>query len=527
MTFKSTLRATIGLFLSLFCLASFLGVPVIIMMYPTDIYGVGLICEFLGWSFGILFLISLAVRLWTTSSFNAAGTVGSLPPAIHSKASYVFRKLGKSLWSKIGLAVLIIILIPQVIFGPFLFVYVSILYSLDRFLFFVFFLLAVLAVSFSVRFFNFPKTTFWRLGLLVWLYLCLSLVFFTVFKWGPRPGSCEKYYDQRGVRAVLTREQLRMIEGQERSLPYDSVMSGDGRHLIVSLKRTDAEPGALVKVDIQRREVVSILMTGNRESKRNEFPERLAISQQRKEVYALVYSRDHHSVLVADYSDDGLRIKEVIPLPGEPRNVFVDLRNHNLILMLTDKPPYRIVLYDMETLQPIRKLSRSPHSDADQFMAFSNDHKWIYLASMGLTHKLFEIDTDTYETVRRKYFFWPFLGIALDEPGGMIYCSSPLTYEVYKIDRAAFELVEKIPVAGGLSDLDIDPELRQLYNGYYGGTLEITDLDSGELMGSIKLGHLLRNIYYDRRAKRLFACSGCGVFEIDPQTFLRTNPIIK
>jgi len=75
-------------------------------------------------------------------------------------------------------------------------------------------------------------------------------------------------------------------------------------------------------------------------------------------------------------------------------------------------------------------------------------------------------------------------------------------------------LIGSIPVTGGLSHLALDPHLRELYVGYYGGRVEAVDLDSKKRLWTVEVGRMLRKIRYHEKMKSLFVSSGCGIFEI-------------
>ena len=506
----------------------FIGVPAVVVFRPLDLYGTLPIKRFL----------VLAVPVACAYSGAVLGYHRLASLLLHSRyraAAYLLRatrhaygKLALLLAAAVSLMVWAprftneyLLTIPSQIV-----VYASILYALDRALFFGLFGLDLVLVCSLVRWFRAPKRRIWQAGLFVWLYFWCALVFFSAFKAGPAAAHCRGLGQRSaGVRVLLSREGLGSLVGQQESLPYDVVAGADGRYLVASLKRTDFRPGALVKIDLEKGVVVGLLPVGDPSSGLMEFPEQLACDPDSHEVFALVYSPGRYRLLVVDGLGEGFRVAATIPLPGEPNGVFFNKKERTVFVSLTGKAPWSGVVIDTKgsDIHISRSLPRRPASDADYDLVLSAALDAGFRSNMGPGDKLLEIDPRTYSVVRGTYLVWPLFGLAVDEQRGRLYAASPLTYSVFEIDCTTLGLIDSIPVTGGLSHLALDPHLRELYVGYYGGRVEAVDLDSKKGLWTVELGRMLRKIRYHEKTKRLFVCSGCGIFEIDPAKVSRAG----
>ncbi len=504
-------------FLRLYGLVALIGAPLIPIFLFIYLYGYGPLITFLRVAFFFTLFLSLALSWWRHFT-DARRVLRTWPPAYVRKA---WKRIYVKIFALFACVALVAKLSPHFLndyllhIPAHLIVYVAILYSLDRPLFLLLLVLDALLIFFLARVLRFPKRTLFRVGLFVWVYFCFAQIFFVAFKYGPTPTSCSKIVLQPGLRVLLSRSQIQALEGQEKSLPYDTVVSNDGRYLIASLKRIDFKPGALVKIDVERATVVGLLAVGDGQPGRMEFPEQLAIDPEQDELYALVYSPGHYRVLVVSGYGESLHKEGSIPLPGEPTYVFANLRDKNIFVPLTDKAGYKGVVIDTTSRQIVKKLPRETHSDANGQLVTTGEYEKVYQASFGPGDKLFEIDPSTYQTIRSKYLVWPLVSLVFDDKEQKLYAASPLTYSVFEIDPRTLERIASLSVRGGLSHVQLDQERRVLFVGSYAGTVQALDLTTKKSLWEFKAGRMLRNIRYDQQSRRLFVCSGCGIFEID------------
>lgn len=514
-------RSTAWLVVRGYFLLVFLGVPVVVVFRPLDLYGAVPIKRFLVLAVPVACAYSGAVSIYRRLAAALARSRSRWIVGLDALFGRTFGKFALILAGAVSLMAWVpgftneyLLTIPSQIV-----VYASVLYSLDRVLFLGLFGLDLVLVCSLVRWFRTPRRRIRQAGLFIWIYFWCALVFFSAFKAGPPAAHCKGLERQSGgVRVLLSRESLGSLGGQEESLPYDVVAGADGKYLVASLKRTDFRPGALVKIDLEEGAVVGVLPVGEPGAGLMEFPEQLACDPDGSEVFALLYSPGRYRLVVVDGLGEEFRVAATIPLPGEPNGVFFNKKGGTVFVSLTAKSPWSGVVIDTKgpEVHISKTLPRRPDSDANYDLVMSPALDAGFRSNMGPGDKLLEIDPRTYDLVRSKYFLWPLFGLALDEQTGRLYAASPLTYSVFEIDCATLGLIDSIPVTGGLSHLALDPLRRELYVGYYGGTLEAVDLVSKKGLWTVELGRMLRKIRYHEGTKRLFVCSGCGVFEVVP-----------
>lgn len=489
----------------------FAGIPVVVALLPVDLWGYGTVGKY-----------AVLAALATEPILLARRAIGRARTRLAAAGQPWMR------WAaKLGAFLLIVAFLA---FGGLkiaavstvsVAVYTAIVWALSRPLWAIVIAASIGLTAVSVALTRWPNTKSGRAMLAVWLTMWFSSAHFLIFKLGPKPARCREILATlpAGVTPLLTRDQIGGIAGQEESLPYDAVLSSDGNTLIASLKRTDARPGALIRIDIPSRTVSAVLPVSQTTSEHNAFPEQLAIDPLRQRVFSAIYDPDHYRLLAVDYSGPALRIEATIPLSGEPRTVFVDRRGGKLIVLMVAEAPERALVLDLATLQPLASLRHGDDNGAPQYVTSSSALPMIYATNISPSQKLQEIDTRTLSVTRTANLPWPLIGLALDEPHDRLYASSPMTYGAYVFDRKSMRRVGHIDLSGGLGDIEVDPARQLLFSGWYGGVVDAIDLPSGVRRGGVSLGRMLRNIVYDAPRARLYACSGCGIWVIDAAAF--------
>ncbi len=283
----ASVRSLLKSFLRLYGLVALIGAPLIPIFLPIDLYGYGPLITFLRVAFFFTLFLSPVLSWWR--HFTDARSILLIWPAAYVRKAW--KRTYVKIFALFACVALVAKLSPHFLndyllhIPAHLIVYVAILYSLDRPLFLLLLVLDALLIFFLARVLRFPKRTLFRVGLFVWVYFCFAQIFFVAFKYGPTPTSWSKIVLQPGLRILLSRSQIQALEGQEKSLPYDTVVSNAGRYLIASLKRIDFKPGALVKIDVERATVAGLLTVGDGQPGRMEFPEQLAIDPEQDQVY--------------------------------------------------------------------------------------------------------------------------------------------------------------------------------------------------------------------------------------------------
>jgi hypothetical protein len=93
-------------------------------------------------------------------------------------------------------------------------------------------------------------------------------------------------------------------------------------------------------------------------------------------------------------------------------------------------------------------------------------------------------------------------------------------FSVLILDSETLETKRKIYTGFGIRCLDYDPMRNWIYVAkYFSGELEVYDLGSGEKIGELEVGPLLRCVCYSPATDRIYTGSSTGVLEISPEIF--------
>jgi hypothetical protein len=344
------------------------------------------------------------------------------------------------------------------------------------------------------------------------LSLCLSLVYFGAFKVGPSSRQCREIEEDLPHPPVLGLERIRGIPGLEQGLPYDAVPSSDGTSLVVALKRTDGQPGGLVKIDA-RGDVVGLETTPAQAPGDNSFPERIAVSRELRRIYALVYGPGRFRLFAFHDGPGTLRLEREIPLPGEPISLYVDESRQELWIGFAAEVEAGAIVYALPGLEPV---ASTGNLGSTQHMAALDSRQQLLIATMSKDYKVAVLDRERKQRVQGWPYRFPLYGITLPFGDPFAVASSPLTRSLVLFDLDTGQVRDSIPVSGGLAELDRDPERPLVFVGDYAGTVDVVDVEAKTRLATYHLGHMLRGVYFDPTRRLLYAWSGCGVFAIDP-----------
>jgi len=356
----------------------------------------------------------------------------------------------------------------------------------------------------------------WVLGLYgFWLTGCASLAFFHAFKAGPPDTVCERVGRTPGVVPLYGIGRIREAEGLSGSMPYDLAADVGEGALFVSLKRTDGLRGAVARVDLSGRDPVSMIPVDEKTPGVRLFPERMAVDPVRKEVYTLLLGSPRHMLHVASYGGGGWVEERVLPLEGEPNHIFLDRERGILVVLFAGSGTDGLAAFRTGTWEEVRRIGSDRITGCAQFAALDRPHGRFYFTNIGFS-PLHEADDALEGILRKKSLALPLVGIAVRQEPHVLYVSSPVSRDVKIADPESLAYVGAIPTGGGLAEIEIDEARGRLYVADYGGSLSVYSLEDHRLLRRFFLGRMLRSITLDPATGRLFACSGCGVFEIVP-----------
>ncbi len=343
--------------------------------------------------------------------------------------------------------------------------------------------------------------------------LCLALLYFAVFKMGPPAQFCKVISRDFPALPLLSAERIRSLPGLASSLPYDAVTSSDGESLVVSLKQTNGEPGGVVKVSLETGDVISVQKTPGLSPGTNSFPERIAASRRRREIYALVYGPGHYRLFVFSDEPHILRFSRSMSLPAEPVSLLVDEERQQLWIDFVAESPTGAIAYDLESLQPA---ASTDYLGATQYMATVDGTNQLLITTLYRRFKIAVVDRDHTQPTRKLQYSWPLVGLTLTKGMEYAVASSPLTRSLVVFNMDTGQVSRKLAISGGLADLDHDPQLPLVFVAHYSGDINIVDTDAMQIVAWYNIGYLLRSLFFDAQRRRVYACSGCGVFAFDP-----------
>jgi len=346
-----------------------------------------------------------------------------------------------------------------------------------------------------------------------WLTACVSLGFFHAFKVGPPDTVCEQVSRSPGVIPLYGIASIREAEGLSGSMPYDLAADPGAGVLFVSIKRTDGLRGAIAKVDLSGKTPVSMLQIDEKMPGVRLFPERMAVDPVKQEVYTLLLGSPRHKLHAASYRNGAWMQERVLPLEGEPNHIFLDREQGTLVVLFAGSDTDGLTAFRTETWEEIRRIGSDRITGCSQFAALDRAHGRFYFTNIGFS-PLYEADEALQGILRKNSLGLPLVGMAVRQEPHLLYVSSPMSRDVRIVDPESLAYVGAIRTNGGLAKIEIDEARGRLYVADYGGNLSVYSLDEHRLLERLFLGRMLRSIHLDQDTGRIFACSGCGVFEI-------------
>lgn len=490
-----------------------IGIPYTIFYYPVDIYGFAPVGVFLLIMGAYCFLLYRARRRadgkWRKPGAGAVAW-GLLRAAAALAGFVILLNLGTF---SLELGPLMSYLI-KFFMQPFF--YAGILWSLSIG-WFAAAALAGAALALWLRRAHVPgfRAAFWGF----WLFICLAMAHFTVFKMGPPKFACRGFKDSPDIKLLLSRNTIDALPGLKGALPYDAAADPDRGLLFVSLKQTRKKPGGIARLRVRDGRVEAFLNTDLRRAGPldvNEFPERMAINPKRSEVYALVLSPGNSHLVIASYGGRGLQPLSYIPLRAEPNTIYADVERGRIFVFYAGATRNGFAVYDAAAHQLIGEVSDKMLNGSAQHIARDPDTGRLYLTNIGI-NKIVEIDPAAWRPVRARAQLDLVEGIALDPVHDMLFAPGPFSRTLQIFKMRGLERVASRRVRCGLADAAFDPVTRTVTVGGYSGDVDIFSADNAwRREKGIKLPHLLRNVTADRRGK-IYACTGCGVFAINPE----------
>lgn len=142
----------------------------------------------------------------------------------------------------------------------------------------------------------------------------------------------------------------------------------------------------------------------------------------------------------------------------------------------------------------------------------------LYFTS-GPGENLYEVDPNSLKIMKHRRF-WDITGTALivdDDRGVLYYQNGGLSNRIYEIDIETFEVIRRFRGEGHARRLFLDTKRNSLYVlGYFSGSVFAIDLESGQRIWTVKVGGLPHGMALNQDT--LWVNSMEGVFEVDLPT---------
>lgn len=360
-----------------------------------------------------------------------------------------------------------------------------------------------------------------------WLcwYACTAVLWH--FKSGPGAAECGDVLARGGAAALLDR----FGEGGDYASvqPYDVLPVPQQGVLLATFKRIDARAGFVELLDLAfpgRRER---LETVNPRTGKPQWPERMEYDPARGSAVTQLLGTEDYALwdlrIGPPAAMDGKRLSvaATLPLRWEPGNPALDLVRRRMVVTYVpnrtaDNPLLEV--FDLDRWTSLGQAGRPPgRLEMADFAATGQVSGRFYVPAMydSMRFVLAEFDGSPARLARQVETGAPSIGLAVDEARGKLYLTSALGSRVLVLDLADLAVVQVVRSGRFPRDVVFDRERSRLYaGGYADGVVTAFDVGEGGLapVFSVEVGSLLRGLGLDAASGRVYAASGCGVFEV-------------
>lgn len=138
-----------------------------------------------------------------------------------------------------------------------------------------------------------------------------------------------------------------------------------------------------------------------------------------------------------------------------------------------------------------------------------------FFVSSWVSGHIHSVALDDYDDRRRAFYPPCVAGLAVDEAGRRLFAAWSFQSWILELDPETLKLRRKIRGGFGVRDLEYIPARdRLLATNDFDGTVDVIDLKTGARR-SYTVGPRARGLAWDAENEKIYACSLCGVFEVD------------
>jgi hypothetical protein len=356
-----------------------------------------------------------------------------------------------------------------------------------------------------------------------WLFFYGCTAAMTWFKEGPSEASCAQVLATSPARVLLDRFE----EGGDyvSAQPYDVLPLADPGVLLASFKRIAHEPGFVELLELDRPTVRSRLVT-RRPGPYPSWPERMEYDALRGGVLTQVLGREDYALqdlhLLPPEGDGAHRLWVAfeLPLAWEPGNPALDRERRRLVVSFVPNREARNPLarvWDLDELQPLGDLTRpGGRLEMADYAAIDPDSGRAWIPAWYDASRFVVVGFDADGGVhRQRETAAPGVGLVLH--GDRLITTSSLAGGLLVFDLEELSLRQALPAGRFPRDLVLDRRRERLYVGGYADGVVYAFSTAGpqlEPLFEVPVGSLLRGLGLDPVSGRVYAASGCGLFEV-------------
>lgn len=346
----------------------------------------------------------------------------------------------------------------------------------------------------------------------------------TWFKAGPSAEACRSVIAGTGARVLIDRFE----EGGDYVLtqPYDVLPVPAHDVVLATFKRIDGRAGFIELIEPDRPGERSRLDTRGRAGQPL-WPERMEYDPVQDAVVTQILGTEDYAlwdVRVRQPDPDNpmrLRLAGDLPIPWEPGNPALDLERRRIVVTFvpnrtSDNPLLRV--YRLDGLSPLYDSSRpGARLEIADYAAVDPATGRFYVPAWydAVRFVLVEFDGDTGAVTRQRETGFGSVGLAVED--GRLYLTDSLAGGLYVLRLDDLGIEQVLPAGGFPRDVVLDRRRHRLYvGGYADGVVRSWSTAGRDLLplSQVEVGPLLRGLGLDPETGRVYAASGCGLFEV-------------
>ena len=368
-------------------------------------------------------------------------------------------------------------------------------------------------------------------GRLLWFFVAGWLFYYgctaamTWFKLGPTEDVCRQVLAESRARVLLDRfaEGGLYLDAQ----PYDILPLARHGAVLATYKRIDQTAGFIELVETDRPTERSRIETWREAGEGPLWPERMEYDPIRDAVITQLLGKEDYAlwdvrVKTATIADPRrLRVAAKLPIGWEPGNPALDVGRRRFVLTYvpnreSDNPLFHT--FDLDSFSPTGSFTRyGSRLEMSDFAAVDPEtgHWYVPAYYDAVRFVLVEFDQQTGLIRRQRETAFGSIGLATE--AGRLYLTSSLAGGLYVYDLEDLSVQQVLPAGRFPRDMVLDRERRRLYvGGYADGVVQAwsTAGETLEPLYQVEVGSLLRGLGLEPETGRVFAASGCGLFEV-------------